>query len=77
MVKTPPALLSDLTADAQPLQHGIRRVKQSAEALALKREKEREKLLAYLELEGHVLDLVSLFISTLVSLVRCGGLARG
>lgn len=77
MVKAPPALLSDLPADVQPLQHGIRRVKQSAEALALRREKEREKLRAYLELEGHTLDLVSLWTSTLASPTRWGRLGRG
>lgn len=47
-------------------------MKQSAEALALRREKEREKLRAYLELEGRVLDLVSLSIYTFTSPIEWG-----
>jgi hypothetical protein len=67
MVEPPTRFPVRSPADELPLQHGIRRIKQSAEALALKREKEREKLRVYLELEGRVLDLVSPSVSLFTS----------
>jgi hypothetical protein len=71
MVKPVPYLPSDLPVNLPPSQHGVRRVKQSAEALALKREKEHDKLRAYLELEGRVLDLVSPSISIFAFPILC------
>jgi len=40
--------------------HGIKRTKGDAAAVAARREKEKEKLKAYLELEKQILDLVGI-----------------
>jgi geranylgeranyl transferase type-2 subunit alpha len=42
------------------LKHGIKRTKVDVAAVAARREKEKERLNAYLELEKRILDLVGL-----------------